>query len=60
VDGVSEAVTFVAEVVKVQTLADHGLRVTLDLSEDDVIAVAKLMEFKRHGVVAKVTVEAEV
>lgn len=57
--GVSEAVEFLAEVVKVQTLADHGLRVTLDLSEDEVIAAAKLMEFKRHGVAVKVRVEAE-
>lgn len=53
------AVSFAAEVVKVQTLADHGLRVTFDLSEDEVIAAAKLMEFKRQGVVVKVNCEPE-
>ena len=53
----SDTVTFLAEVVKVQTLADHGLRLTLDLPEDEVIAAAKLMEFKRLGVALKVTVE---
>jgi hypothetical protein len=51
--------TFTAEVVKIQTLVDHGLRVTLDLSEDEIAAAAKLMECKRQGVAVKVTVEPE-
>lgn len=55
----SEPLTFVAEVVKVQTLVDHGLRVTLDLPEDEVITAAKLMEYKRLGVVVKVKCEPE-
>jgi hypothetical protein len=54
-----DGIAFLAEVVKVQTLSDHGLRVTLDLAEDEVIAAAKLMEFKRLGVVVKVTCEPE-
>jgi len=57
---VSDTVTFLAEVVKVQTLQDHGLRLTFDLPEDEVIAAAKLMEFKRMGVVVKVTCEPQV
>lgn len=51
--------SFTAEIVKVQTLADQGLRVTLDLSEDEIAAAAKLMECKRAGVAVKVTVEPE-
>lgn len=51
--------TFVAEVVKVQTLSDQGLRLTLDLSEDEIAAAAKLMECKRAGVAVKVMVEPE-
>ena len=58
-DKVTDGITFLAEIVRVQTLADHGLRVTLDLPEDEVIAAAKLMEFKRLGVAVKVTCEAE-
>jgi hypothetical protein len=49
--------SFTAEVTKVQTLADMGLRVTLDLAEDEIAAAAKLMECKREGVAIKVTVE---
>lgn len=48
---------FLAEVVKIQTLADQGLRVTLDLSEDEIAAAAKLMECKRFGAVVRVSVE---
>ena len=38
-----EAIEFVAAVNKVQTLADGGLRVTLDLPEDAIIQAAWLM-----------------
>ena len=48
-------ITFEAQVARVQTLADGGLRVTLDLPEDAVLAVASLMECKRIGVVGQVT-----
>ena len=51
----AELLTFSAEVVKVQTLTDHGLRLTLDLAEDEEAAAAKLMVYKRLGVVIKVT-----
>ena len=50
----SDTVSFVAAVARVQTLADGGLRVTLDLPEDAVMAAAELMAFKRFGVVMDV------
>lgn len=39
-----------AQIAKVQTLVDGGLRVTVDLAEDQVLAAAHLMECKRRGV----------
>jgi len=48
---------FDAIVARVQTLADNGIRVTLDLGENEVVAAAQLMELKRIGAVLKVTVE---
>jgi hypothetical protein len=47
-------VKFWAIVAKVQTMADGGLRVYLDLPEDAVEQVAVLMQYKRMGVVADV------
>jgi len=55
----TESVTFRAQVARCQTLADGGLRVTLDLPEDAVEAVACLMAFKRFGVVGVVTYEPQ-
>ena len=47
----SEAlITFPAQIVKVQTLSDGGLRVTLDLPETAILAAAHLMECKRQGI----------
>jgi hypothetical protein len=51
----SEAVTFPAQVVKVQTLADSGLRLTLDMPESEIIAFAWLAQCKRDGVALNVT-----
>jgi hypothetical protein len=42
---------FTATVQKVQTLEDHGLRVTLDLSEQQIKEAAILMECRRAGFV---------
>ena len=53
-------ITFPAQVVKVQTLADGGLRVTLDLPETAIFAAAQLMECKRIGVAGEVTFKAVV
>ena len=50
-----EPTKFVAIVAKVQTLADNGLRVYLDLPEQAIEAVAELMIYKREGVVLDMT-----
>jgi hypothetical protein len=55
----SDALIFDATVAKVQTLADQGLRVTLDLPETAIEAAAVLMALKRQNVVLKVTIEIE-
>jgi hypothetical protein len=47
---------FIAEVYKVQTLVDNGLRVTLDLPESAIPAAAALMEAKRREYAVRVTV----
>jgi len=51
-------ITFPAQVIKVQTLADGGLRLTLDLPETAIFAAAQLMECKRIGVAGEVTFKA--
>jgi hypothetical protein len=51
-----DALTFDATVAKVQTLADQGLRVTLDLPETAIEAAAVLMAIKRNGQAIKVAV----
>lgn len=51
----SEPITFPAQVVKVQTLVDNGLRLTLDMPESEIIAFAWLAQCKRDGVALTVT-----
>ena len=51
----TESITFEALVSQVRTLADGGLRVTLDLPEDAVYQAAWLMEVKRAEGTVKVT-----
>jgi len=46
-----------ATVAKVQTLADGGIRVMLDLPEQAIMQAAQLMECKRVGVVLNVAAE---
>jgi hypothetical protein len=50
-----ESVTFVSAVAKVQTLADSGIRVTLDLPEDAIVEAAWLMKAKQTSVALTVT-----
>jgi hypothetical protein len=50
-----EAISFPAQVVKVQTLADNGLRLTLDMPESEIIAFAWLAQCKRDGVALQIT-----
>lgn len=54
---VDDIVRFPAQIVKVQTLVDHGIRVTLDLPETCVIEMAQLAEFKRLGVAGEFVFE---
>ena len=52
------SITFDAIVYKVQTLADGGLRLTLDLPEQAIPQAAMLMECKREGIPLKFTAVA--
>ena len=47
---------FYAIVAKIQTMADSGLRVYLDLPEQAIEQVAELMIYKRAGVVLDVAI----
>jgi hypothetical protein len=44
-----DTISVIMTVVKVQTMADGGLRVTLDMSENDIMQMAQFAECKRHG-----------
>lgn len=46
---VSEPICVVLEVARVQTLADGGIRLTLDAPETAIMQAAMLMECKRVG-----------
>jgi len=48
-------ITFHAEIYKVQTLVDGGLRLTLDLPETAIAQAAQMMDWKRNGIVVDVT-----
>lgn len=50
-----EPVTFWAIVGKVQTMADGGIRLYLDLPEDAIAQAAEMMAYKREGIVLDVT-----
>ena len=50
---------FWASVAKVQTLADGGIRVTLDLPETAITQMAELVAYKVHGVVLDVACVAK-
>ena len=50
----NEVIRFRAEVAKVSTLADGGIRVTLDLPEHSIEVAKLLMEARRAGAVLEV------
>ena len=50
---------FSASVASVKTLADGGIRVSLDLPEQAIAEAASLMQAKRDGVYLRVAVMAE-
>jgi hypothetical protein len=52
-------IRFVAEVYKVQTLVDHGVRITLDLPEDCIPQMAMLAEAQRQGIPLTFTATVE-
>lgn len=52
--GSVEAITFMAQVYKVQTLVDGGIRVTLDLPETDIKSMTELVKVKQAGAVLEV------
>ena len=47
------------QIVKIQTLADSGLRFTFDAPEGQVLTAAHLMECKRRGVPGWLTFEPD-
>jgi hypothetical protein len=49
-----QAIEFTAQVYKVQTLVDNGIRVTLDLPETETVTMARLAECQRFGVLLEV------
>ena len=53
----AESITFPAQVVKVQTLADSGLRLTLDLPETEIVAFAWLAQCKQAGIALHITAQ---
>ena len=50
-----EPIRFDAEVYKVQTLVDGGVRVTLNLPETAIMQMGQLAECQRFGVVINIT-----
>lgn len=50
-NGKAESMTFPANVYKVQTLSDGGIRVTLDMPETEIMALAWLAQCQVQGVV---------
>ena len=42
-------IRFKAQVIKVQTMTDGAIRITLDMSETDISTASKLMEVRTRG-----------
>jgi hypothetical protein len=55
----TESIEFQATVSKVTTLADSGIRISLDLPEDAIYSAAWLMEVRRASGVVSVTVSRD-
>ena len=53
----SEPIALIAQISKVQTLADGGMRYTFDGPEDAVMQSAALMEMKRLGYAVRLVIE---
>jgi hypothetical protein len=57
---ITPTIRFPSTVSQIRTLADGGIRVTLDLPEDAIMQMAQLAECKRVGAVLSVACEASV
>jgi hypothetical protein len=44
-----EKIKFTAQIIKVQTMQDGGIRLTVDLSEKDIKTMAQLAEWRTKG-----------
>ena len=49
-----DVIRFTAQVSKVQTLADGGIRLTFDISEKDIDTATKIMQAKQAGAALEV------
>jgi hypothetical protein len=49
-----EVIRFVAEIIKIQTMQDMAIRITLDLPEGLTDVAMKLMEAKRRGAILEI------
>lgn len=49
-----KVIRFSAQVSKVTTMADGGLRIVLDLSEKDIETAKKMMEVKQAGAILEI------
>ena len=49
-------IKFSADVAQVKTMADGGIRISLDLSENETEAARKLMDCRRYSVILQVVI----
>jgi hypothetical protein len=54
--GKNEIIKFTADVAQVKTMADGGIRITLDLAESETETAMKLMDYRRESVVLGVAI----
>lgn len=57
---VDKSIHCVGSVYKVQTLIDHGIRITLDLPESEIMQAAMFMECQRMAVVLDIDAKPKV
>jgi hypothetical protein len=53
---VAKPTHFVAQVIKVQTMTDGGIRITLDLTATEIDAAAAMMKAKAHNMLLECAV----
>jgi hypothetical protein len=54
----SEVIHFKAQVAKVQTMVDGGIRIILDLPEDAIDTATKMMQAKQAGAILEIAAVA--